>query len=278
MSSNTNSKSLYLKTVDGNENLPISEIGLGTIAWGDESYGFNKQYREKDLKETYRKAREIGLNFFDTAEVYGFGKSEELLAEFAKDVGAGVETAPALATKFAPIPFRWSAEDVPKALEASLKRLGVSKVALYMQHWPAFGLPGVTEACNDAFLEGLCLCYEQGLCRAVGVSNFNVELLDETIATAAEHRPCVNQVEVHPGNRNDALRAACAERGVVVEAYAPLGTSRAQSSADGPSSCDAVAPVAKQRKGRRRSPPRHPDRSRSQRGGPPRGRPQAAAA
>ena len=49
MSSN-NSKSLYLKTVDGNENLPISEIGLGTISWGDESYGFNKQYREKDLK------------------------------------------------------------------------------------------------------------------------------------------------------------------------------------------------------------------------------------
>ena len=62
-----------------------------------------------------------------------------------------------LATKFAPIPFRWSAEDVPKALEASLRRLGAKKVSLYMQHWPAFGFGA--DGCNERFLEGLCLCY-----------------------------------------------------------------------------------------------------------------------
>ena len=52
----SNSKSLYLKTVDGNENLPISEIGLGTISWGDESYGFNKQYREKRFERDVQKS------------------------------------------------------------------------------------------------------------------------------------------------------------------------------------------------------------------------------
>lgn len=98
---------------------------------------------------------------------------------------------------------------------------------LYLVHQPFEMASGRIVGTFDAAKTwpGMEGCVAKGLARAVGVSNFNVELLDETIATAAEHRPCVNQVEVHPGNRNDALRAACAERGVVVEAYAPLGTS-----------------------------------------------------
>ena len=59
----------------------------------------------------------------------------------------------------------------------------------------AFGLPGVTEACNDAFLEGLCLCYEQGLCRAVGVSNFNAERVRRAKKFKERRAVRVNQIQ-----------------------------------------------------------------------------------
>jgi aryl-alcohol dehydrogenase-like predicted oxidoreductase len=63
--------------------------------------------------------------------VYGFGYSEEFLGEFMRQTG----TRPAIATKFAPLPWRLTAASVPAACRASLKRLQLDKMELYIQHW-----------------------------------------------------------------------------------------------------------------------------------------------
>lgn len=63
--------------------------------------------------------------------MYGFGKSEEFLGEFLKEN----EASPTIATKFAPLPWRQTSDSVPNALKASLQRLQVDSVGLYMIHW-----------------------------------------------------------------------------------------------------------------------------------------------
>ena len=129
----------------GTSDLSVAATGAGAWAWGDRSGYWGSDWegdRAKNL-DAYRTLLAGGVDFIDTAEVYGFGKSEELIREFMRDTAADATLCPPLlATKFAPIPFRFRAEDVPNALRASMARMGVRKVALYMQHWPAFGLPG----------------------------------------------------------------------------------------------------------------------------------------
>jgi aryl-alcohol dehydrogenase-like predicted oxidoreductase len=126
------------------------------------------------------------------AEVYGFGLSEEFLGEFMR---ANPTTPPPLvATKYAPQPWRYTADSVVAACRASLARLRLEQMALYIQHWPGFALNAFS---NDAYLEGLARCAEQGLTRAVGVSNFNAKRV-RGAARALEARGTVlssNQVQ-----------------------------------------------------------------------------------
>jgi diketogulonate reductase-like aldo/keto reductase len=94
---------------------------------------------------------DAGLTFIDTAEVYGFGKSEEFLGEFMKEQQGG--PAPIIASKFAPQPWRFTADTVPAACKASLKRLQLEKMALYMIHW--WG-PGLCQHQEGTFCAVLC--------------------------------------------------------------------------------------------------------------------------
>ena len=213
----------------GTSDLSVSATGVGAWAWGDRSGYWTDDWKGQRVEnlEAYKTLLRSGVDFIDTAEVYGFGKSEELLAEFASDAAAETDlVAPLLATKFAPIPFRWSAEDVPRALEASLKRLGAKKTALYMQHWPAFGF-GADER-NERFLEGLCLCYERGLCDAVGVSNFNADRVKAAARVfKARGVPFAsNQIQYSLVYRAPELDTgvieACREHGVTPVAYSPM--------------------------------------------------------
>lgn len=126
-------------------------------------------------------------------------------------------TTPVLCTKFAPLPWRQTPGSLVGACKKSLARLGVSQVGLYIQHWPGFFLNALS---NDAFLEGLAQAWEQGLCKAVGVSNFNKQVRaggrgkaawvgggSSVVAGATPCRPC--------SRRRPALyhgRSACAAR------------------------------------------------------------------
>jgi 2,5-diketo-D-gluconate reductase A len=117
-----------------------------------------------------------------------------------------------LTTKFYP-----GGKDPAAEAARSLDRLGLDYLDLYIIHWPQGGptwaWPGMERA------------REQGAARAIGVSNFSVQELDELLAIATT-RPVVDQVQFSPFEYRRRLLEACADRGVAVEAYSPLGTGR----------------------------------------------------
>ena len=90
--SSSKAKKVALKTRDDpSRGIPISPIGVGTISWGDASRGFGTTFREKDAFDAFQRARKSGINFFDTAEVYGYKgqkyeqSAEEILGRFVKN-------------------------------------------------------------------------------------------------------------------------------------------------------------------------------------------------
>jgi diketogulonate reductase-like aldo/keto reductase len=149
-------------------------------------------------------ALEAGYRHIDTAQAYGNERS----------VGEALRASPVpredvfLTTKFRP-----RARDPERELEASLARLGVDQVDLYLVHWPQGGptraWPGMERALR------------QGLTRAVGVSNYSAGDLDAVLASATV-APAVNQVQFSPFQFRRRLLDACRRRGIVLEAYSPL--------------------------------------------------------
>ena len=164
---------------------------------------------------------EAGITFVDTAEVYGFGQSERFLGEFIKQKPGLM---PQIATKYAPLPWRQTASSVVSALDASLDRLDQTSISLYIQHWPGFFLNAFS---NEATLEGLMMCLEQGKTEAVGVSNFNSRRVHEAAKFFERRGACLssNQVQYsllyREPERNGVLEA-CREHGVSLVAYSPL--------------------------------------------------------
>jgi len=205
----------------GKSSLEVSEMGIGAWSWGDRS-NYWQGWEKEACREAYEASMRSGLTFLDTAEVYGFGLSEELVCDFMKS--SKVEAKPVIATKFAPLPWRQRPESVVEACKASLKRLGVEQVGLYMQHWPGFFLNAFS---NDAFLEGFVRCYEAGLTQAVGVSNFNSNRVKKASKYFESSGLCLasNQVQYsllyREPERNGVLES-CQENGVTLVAYSPL--------------------------------------------------------
>lgn len=199
--------------------LPDSiEIGTGTWQWGDRLvWGFGSNYGDADVQQAFEASLQSGITFFDTAELYGFGTSEKLLGRFIRQTGADVQ----IATKFFPLPWRLFRGQLIGALKGSLRRLGVSRVALYQIHWHA---PPVTV---ETWAHALADALDQGLTRAVGVSNYSGEQLARSHAVLVErgYRLASNQVEYSLLDRSieqDGTLAAARERGVRIIAYSPL--------------------------------------------------------
>lgn len=195
------------------------EIGTGTWAWGDKLvWGFGKDYSDADVRAAFDASVSVGVTFFDTAELYGFGTSERLLGQFIRDSG---QTA-YVATKFFPLPWRLTKGQLIGALRGSLKRLGLAKVNLYQIHWntPLFAPEKAAGALADAL--------DAGLTRAVGVSNYNREQTIQAHSILAQrgYPLASNQVEYSLLNREierDGTMAACREHNVRIIAYSPLG-------------------------------------------------------
>lgn len=206
----------------GQSGLVTSPIGIGAWSWGDRSgyWGYGDGYTKETNAEAYQALIASKIGLIDTSEVYGFGLSEEFIGEFMRNSG----TSPAIATKFAPLPWRFTSGSVVDACKASLKRLGIEKMALYQQHWPAFG-PNFF--CSDAFIEGLADCQIQGLTEAVGVSNFKADrvrsasqiLQDRGVALAS------NQVQyslLYRSPEQSGVADAVRDAGATLIAYSPL--------------------------------------------------------
>lgn len=196
------------------------QLGIGTWAWGDRLFwGYGTGYGDADLRQAFDVCIQYGISFFDTAEVYGQGKSEILLGEFIRESGKNVR----VATKFMPYPWRLSRGALKRALRGSLKRLGLNQVDLYQMHWPnpPISIPVWMEAMEEVVHDGLT--------RAVGVSNYDRRQTQQAFETLARGGVplATNQVEYHLLDRKiekNGLLKHCQELGIKVIAYSPLGS------------------------------------------------------
>lgn len=194
-------------------------LGVGTWAWGDRLvWGYGRGYAETDIRQAYDASIAAGIKLFDTAEVYGQGKSEQMLGEFIRSSGQQLN----IATKFMPFPWRLGRRSLLRALRGSLKRLGVERVDLYQVHQP---LPPINV---ETWMAAMAEAVQAGLVREVGVSNYDQSWMQRAFDALAREgiRLASNQVEYSLVNRKvekNGLLKQCQELGVRLIAYSPLG-------------------------------------------------------
>lgn len=202
----------------GESSLKVSALGIGAWAWGDTRlwrYGIG--YGLKEVEEAFQASLEAGINFFDTAEIYGGGVSESILGRLVRESGSSV----VVATKFAPLPWRFNARAVHRALEGSLKRLGMDHVDLYQVHFPH------TVMKQETLMNSLADLVESGKVRAIGVSNYSdVQMRRAHDLLARRGIPLAsNQVEYSLLKRSpeaNRVLQACRELNITLIAYSPL--------------------------------------------------------
>lgn len=201
----------------GDTNLSISKIGVGTWAWGSRIlWGYGRDYTEADLVSVYEESLKSGVNFFDTAEIYGMGNSEEILGRCLRE--SKTDISPVIATKFFPFPWRLGRNALKQALAGSLKRLGLSKVELYQLHQPLN---------INKWLNAIADVYQEGLISTVGVSNYNPEQLKRAYDMLGNRdiKLASNQVQyslIYRQNEFNGLLSLCRELKVTFLAYSPI--------------------------------------------------------
>ena len=209
-----------METITLGQNGPaVTPLCIGTWAWGDKIFwNYGKDYGSDQVKEAFKVALEAGITFFDTAEIYGFGLSEDLLGQFMQQNNRPVQ----IATKFGPAPWRFTAESFSDALTASLKRLQVERVALYQVHWPfSFFMS------QQTLMNALADEVKRGRIESVGVSNYSAEQMREAhqLLAARDVPLAVNQVRYSLLTRQietNGIFETARQLGVTILAYSPL--------------------------------------------------------
>jgi diketogulonate reductase-like aldo/keto reductase len=201
------SQSLPHLTLPGGERVPA--FGQGTWHMGED------RRRAGDEEAALRLGIELGLTLIDTAEMYGSGRAEEIVARAA----AGRRDALFIVSKV--LPYNASQKGVVEACERSLRRLATDRIDLYLLHWP--GSVPLAET-----LAGFARLQRDGKIRHHGVSNFNAADLREWAALAGGESVAANQILYNLGRRGPewAVIPWCRERGVAVMAYSPLDQGR----------------------------------------------------
>ncbi|AJT82334.1 Gcy1p [Saccharomyces cerevisiae YJM693] len=218
------------KILSLNTGAQIPQIGLGT--W---------QSKENDAYKAVLTALKDGYRHIDTAAIY---RNEDQVGQAIKDSGVPREEI-FVTTKL------WCTQhhEPEVALDQSLKRLGLDYVDLYLMHWPVRLDPAyiknedilsvptkkdgsrAVDITNWNFIKTWELMQElpkTGKTKAVGVSNFSINNLKDLLASQGNKlTPAANQVEIHPLLPQDELINFCKSKGIVVEAYSPLGSTDA---------------------------------------------------
>ena len=199
--------------------LNLSVIGLGTMAigGGEWAFGWGPQDDGESIAAILR-ALEKGVNWIDTAPVYGCGHSEEIVGRAIK----GLSSKPIISTKCGILcdkdgneVFRLDRESIRSEVEASLRRLQIDVIDLYQIHWP---IPDKDiEEAWDAIAEAI----KQGKVRYAGVSNFNMEQLKriQSIHPVASLQPPYNILE---RGIEDKMLDYCRQNNVGVIVYTPM--------------------------------------------------------
>ncbi|MCA9484840.1 MAG: aldo/keto reductase [Nitrospina sp.] len=164
----------------GSSDLNVSVIGYG--AWGIGGAPFWSNEGDDPSLKSIKKAYDLGINFFDTAPVYGFGHSERLIGKALKAVRDKV----VLATKcglvwekeqLGAIKKVATRESILKEVEQSLERLDTDYIDLYQVHWPDADTP------QEETMQALLDLQQQGKIRHIGVSNYDVKQMQECLKT-----------------------------------------------------------------------------------------------
>lgn len=194
----------------------VSRIGLGTWSIGGWMWGGSD---EKNAISTIHSALDKGINLIDTAPVYGFGKSEEIVGKALKQYGNRERVV--LATK---VGLNWKGQQIirdsskariMKEIEDSLKRLQVDYIDLYQVHWPDPKIPIAETA------EALSGLLKGGKIRAIGVSNYSVEEMEAFQKTTTFHaaQPPFNLFEREV---EGTILAYCKKKGLATLGYGSL--------------------------------------------------------
>jgi len=178
----------------GDSDVEVSEIGFGAWVVGSDWWGDRS---EQQAVEMLQYAVEQGITYFDTGDVYGHGRSEELVGEALADYRDEVTVATKIGYDFynnpqaghGELPKELNREYLEEAFEKSLDRLDMDYVDLYLIHQPFGDVHGSWRAMEDF--------YDDGQIRAIGVSNFYPDRLVDLIATN-DVVPALNQIETHP--------------------------------------------------------------------------------
>ena len=146
----------------GRTDIRVSPVGVGTNSWG------KKRRADVRKQPTFDALLAAGINLFDTAEIYTMGASERTIGHCIKGSDRSASASPVVLTKFFPMPWRLGKPALLAALKRSLERLQLSRVDVYLLHFPI--PPVALETWADALADAV----QAGLTRAVGISNCNV--------------------------------------------------------------------------------------------------------
>ena len=203
----------------GNSDLQLTPIGFGAwaIGGGNWQFGWGSQDDNDSIRSIHR-ALDLGINWIDTAAVYGLGRSEEVVAQALKQTSHR----PYIFTKCS---MRWDSDrqiyrslkaaSVREELENSLRRLQVETIDLYQIHWP-----NPEEEIEEGW-EALAKLKEEGKIRYIGVSNFNVEQMKrvQKIAPITSLQPPYSIIN---SAVQDEILPFCLQQNIGVINYSPM--------------------------------------------------------
>ena len=209
----------------GNSDLNITPIGLGTWAiGGDGAFGWGPQEDAQSI-EAIRQAVESGINWIDTAPVYGLGHAEEIVATALQDYNPADR--PLVFTKCSLIwdarrkaSHSLKADTIRKEIEDILGRLQIERIDLCQVHWPSFPPGSPTDNIEEAWTT-LADLVNQGKIRHIGVSNFNVAEMERVrkIAPITSLQPpysmLMREIETE-------ILPYCLKNNIGVLAYSPM--------------------------------------------------------
>jgi aryl-alcohol dehydrogenase-like predicted oxidoreductase len=196
----------------------MPRLGVGTNRWGADGKGADT------VAPVFSAALDLGVGLIDTAEMYQWGKSEQVIGECRRR-----DPRPAVViSKFTPWPTRFSVKSLPRALDASLERLGSKSIDLYMIHFP------FTVLSIPALLDLLAEAVRAGKIGAIGVSNFNAKRTTDAARALERHglKLAANEVHFsawHRAPEQNGVLDACRAIDCKLIAYYPLAKSKRRS-------------------------------------------------
>ncbi len=195
------------------QNLSIPKLGFGTWTIGGDSSP-DRSRDQRSLTALYS-ALDLGYTHFDTAEMYAAGRAEELLGQAVRARGIARQNL-FITSKVSP--EHLTHDGVLHSCEQSLRRLGMDYIDLYLIHWPTAGMK-----LEDSF-RALNTLVRRGQVRHLGVSNFNLKLLERSLALS-ETPLLTNQVSYSLADREyqqNGVLAYCQQHDILLTAYSPV--------------------------------------------------------